>query len=50
VRTTREMISALEKAGGKPKISIYPGVDHDSWTQTYDDPAVSRWLLDQHRD
>ncbi|MEO5917354.1 MAG: dienelactone hydrolase family protein [Luteolibacter sp.] len=49
VRTTQEMISALEKAGGKPKATYYPGVEHDSWTRTYDDPALFRWLLDQHR-
>lgn len=49
VRTTHEMISALETAGGKPKATFYPGVEHDSWTRTYDDPAVIRWIFDQHR-
>ncbi len=50
VSTTREMVAALEKAGGKPKVTYYPGVEHNSWTQTYDNPEVIRWLLDQHRD
>lgn len=49
VKTTREMISALEAVGGKPKATYYPGVEHDSWTRTYDDPAVIRWLFDQHQ-
>lgn len=49
VRTTREMIAALEKAGGKPKATYYPGVQHDSWTQTYNDPDTIRWIFDQHR-
>ncbi|MES2660327.1 MAG: dienelactone hydrolase family protein [Verrucomicrobiota bacterium] len=49
VRTTKEMVSALEEAGGKPKVTYYPGVQHDSWTQTYDDPEVIRWMLEQHR-
>lgn len=49
VRSTREMIAAVEKAGGKPTATYYPGVDHDSWTRTYDDPAVIRWMLEQHR-
>lgn len=48
VSATREMTSALEQAGGKPKVTIYPGVQHDSWTQTYDDPEVIRWLFTQH--
>ena len=49
VRTTREMIDALEKAGGKPEVTYYPGVNHDSWTRTYDDPALIRWLFDQRQ-
>jgi predicted peptidase len=47
VRTTREMIAALEKAGGNPKATYYPGVQHDSWTQTYNDPEVIRWMFGQ---
>ncbi|RYD29767.1 MAG: phospholipase, partial [Verrucomicrobiaceae bacterium] len=47
VRTTKDMVAALEKAGGKPKVTYYPGVEHDSWTQTYSNPDVIRWLLDQ---
>ncbi len=42
---TREMIEALEKAGGKPKATYYPGIGHDSWTRTYNDPEVIRWLF-----
>jgi predicted peptidase len=46
VQATRSMIEALEKAGGKPKATYYPGVGHDSWTPTYDNPEVIRWLLE----
>ena len=49
VAATRNMVTALEKAGGKPKVTIYPDVDHDSWTQTYDDPQVIRWMIEQRR-
>jgi len=31
IRTTR-MIEAIEKAGGKPKMTIYEGVGHNSWS------------------
>ncbi len=47
VRATRDMIAALEKAGGKPKYTYYPGVQHDSWTQTYADPEVIKWFFAQ---
>lgn len=43
-----DLVAALEKAGGKPKLTIYPGVGHNSWTQTYADPEPLRWLL-SHR-
>lgn len=46
-RSTREMIAALEKAGGAPKATFYPEVSHDSWTRTYADPEVIRWLFSQ---
>lgn len=49
VTTTREMISALEKAGGKPAVTYYPGVNHDSWTRTYNDPELLRWLFAQRQ-
>ena len=49
VEYTRAIIGALEKAGGKPKSTYYPGVDHDSWTMTYDNPEVLRWLFAQKK-
>jgi predicted peptidase len=48
VERTHEMIAALVSAGGKPKSTFYPELAHDSWTLTYSDPAVIRWMLDQH--
>jgi predicted peptidase len=35
-----------------PKLTIYPGVGHDSWTRTYDGSAghdIFAWLLGYHR-
>lgn len=49
VRTTKDMVEALEKSGAKPKATYYPGVQHDSWTQTYDNPEVIRWIFEQRR-
>ncbi len=49
VKSSKDMIEALEKCGGKPKATYYPGVGHDSWTQTYDDPEVIKWLFAQRK-
>lgn len=49
VRTTREMIAALEAAAGKPKATYYPDLGHDSWTVTYQNPEVIRWLFAQRK-
>jgi predicted peptidase len=49
VKNTKDMIAALEQAGGKPKATYYPNVQHDSWTQTYADPAVIKWLFAQRQ-
>jgi predicted peptidase len=46
---TTDMIEAIRKAGGNPKMTIYPGVDHNSWSATYADPAVMAWLFGQKK-
>lgn len=43
------MLEALQKASSKAEITMYPGVGHDSWTQTYADPAVIQWFLSQKK-
>jgi predicted peptidase len=49
VGRTTAMIEAVRKAGGKPKMTIYPGVGHDSWTATYANPEVLAWLFAQRK-
>lgn len=46
---SREMQAALLAVGASSRYTEYPGVQHDSWTMTYTDPAVMQWLFDQHR-
>lgn len=48
IELDRAILKAIEDAGGQVKFTVYPGVGHDCWTQTYNDPAVYQWLLD-HR-
>lgn len=46
---SRRMVEAIKKAGGEPKYTEYPGVGHDSWTQTYANAEVHAWLFAQRR-
>ncbi len=47
VHRSREMIAALANHGGVPEIRYteYPGVGHDSWTQTFANDDVFAWLF-----
>jgi predicted peptidase len=49
---TLSMIDALRACSGDPKmtpkLTIYPGVTHNSWTRTYNNPELYRWFL-SHR-
>ena len=50
VDETTRLVEAMKSRGAQNvKLTIYPGVTHDSWTQTYDDPAVWEWLFAQKR-
>jgi predicted peptidase len=40
VRNSRVMVDAIKKAGGKAELTIYPEADHDSWTETYNNPKL----------
>ena len=46
---SQEMVDALKKAGGEPKLTVYPDAGHDSWTETYNNPKLYEWLLAQER-
>jgi len=49
VENSRKIFDALKKLGAPVKLTIYPGVGHDSWTQTYDNPEFWEWLFAQKR-
>ena len=51
VKTVRsqDMIAAIKKAGGNPKYTEYEGVTHDSWTRTYANQDVLKWLFSQKK-
>ena len=46
---SQAMVDALKKSGGMPKFTVYPDAEHDSWTETYNNPKLYEWLLEQKR-
>ena len=47
VQRSIEMVEALKKVNGNIKFTLYPDTGHDSWTRTFDNPDLYRWLLEQ---
>lgn len=43
------MVEAIKNAGGNVRFTVYPDAAHDSWTETYDNPEVYNWLLQQSK-
>ena len=48
LRESQSMVDALKRYGGDARLTIYPEAQHDSWTETYDNPELYTWLL-SHR-
>ena len=44
-----KMVNAVNAFGGSAKLTVYPENGHDAWTDTYSNPAVFSWLLEQRR-
>lgn len=49
VKETTRMVDALHKVDVEPRVTIYPDAQHDSWTETYNNPQLYEWLLSQRR-
>ena len=46
VEESQRMVDAAKKVGiEEVKLTIYPEADHNSWTQTYNNPELYDWLL-----
>jgi predicted peptidase len=48
ISLTRARVEALRRAGGKPRLTEYPGVKHDAWVRAYAEPEIVEWLF-RHR-
>jgi predicted peptidase len=49
VKTSRVMIDAIRKAGGKPRHTEYGGVGHNVFMWAYTEPALVEWVFAQKR-
>jgi predicted peptidase len=49
VGRSRNMIQAIKAAGGEPKYTEYPEVDHFAWVPAFKDPEMLKWLFSQKR-
>ncbi len=46
---SQRLTQAVNDAGGDPKLTIYPGVGHNSWDKAYRDENLAAWLLSHSR-
>lgn len=49
VSDTYRTVDAIKALGGNVQLTVYPGVGHDSWTQTYNNPELYAWFLRHER-
>ena len=49
VERSRELVDAIAAAEGDAKLTVYPGVGHDSYTRTYANPKLYEWFLSNPR-
>jgi hypothetical protein len=50
VSGSRDMITAIKKAGGNPRYTEFPGEGHNIWDKVRGTPGLLDWLFAQHRD
>lgn len=48
VEESRKMVEAIRKAGGQPRYTEFPDVEHDVWKLAYDNEALFAWMLAPH--
>lgn len=46
---SKRMVEALKACDGDVRLTLYPEATHDSWTETYNNPALYEWFLSNRR-
>ena len=49
IAQSQAMIDAIEAVGGQVEFTVYPEAGHDSWTETYNNPKLYEWFLQQRK-
>lgn len=49
IRFSQNIVNALKQIGGNVQFTVYPGVGHDCWTQTYQNEELYKWMLQQRK-
>ena len=49
VERSREMEKWITAAGGTCKLTVYPGVGHNSWDKAYRDEDLGKWFLEHKK-
>ena len=49
LRESTDMVEALKRVGGNVQLTVYPEAQHDSWTETYNNPKLYEWFLSHRR-
>lgn len=49
VERSREMVDAVNAEGGNARLTVYPGVGHNSWDRTYANDELYEWFLSHKR-
>jgi len=46
---SEEMVNALKQFNSSVKFTVYPEAQHDSWTESYDNPELYTWFLEHKK-
>jgi predicted peptidase len=49
IKESERMVDALKALDGNVRFTVYPETGHDAWTETYNNPKLYEWLLEQKR-
>jgi predicted peptidase len=49
LKRSQDMVDALTRFKGNVQFTVYPEALHDSWTETYNNQDVWKWLFEQKR-
>lgn len=49
IERSREMEKWITDAGGKCKLTVYPGVGHNSWDNAYRNEDLGKWFLEHKK-